>query len=70
MPNRTCRAAYSVRSSAQASGGSCRSRCGGQPPRLRAASAARTIRHAWPERSRRQLAVASTPLAASASTRN
>eukprot|EP00969_Alexandrium_andersonii_P160522 7092916-Alexandrium_andersonii.AAC.1 len=69
MPNRMCSAAYSARRSAQASGGSCRSRRGGQSSRLRAVSAARIVKQAWSERSRCQLAAASMQPAAAASTR-
>eukprot|EP00969_Alexandrium_andersonii_P025680 1121381-Alexandrium_andersonii.AAC.1 len=54
-----CNAAYSARRSAQASGGSYRSRRGWQPQRLRATSADLTVKQAWSERSRCQLASAS-----------
>eukprot|EP00969_Alexandrium_andersonii_P060168 2649719-Alexandrium_andersonii.AAC.1 len=64
MSKRICSAAYSARSSAQASAGSCRSRCGGQSPRRRVSEAGRATMQAWSDRSRCQLAVASKPLAA------
>eukprot|EP00969_Alexandrium_andersonii_P107914 4761051-Alexandrium_andersonii.AAC.1 len=60
-PKRMWRAAYSVRRSARASGGSWRRLCGGQSPRRRVSTTGLANRQAWSDRSRCQLAAASSP---------